>query len=159
MSQKDVKHYEDCEQLFLTVGLCLTIEALTEFFQMTAKEAHPATNIPPFHNIHVGDNRKQYFDGILSQFVSTFLLPQESICTGTEQDWIMNYSLSLLQYYFLLIDFKDAVKEGNGKHLSICTSNYFGTLSLFLGTMYMPLRCLSVSSSLKYSCQRQNQIR
>ena len=116
---KDVKHYEDCEQLFLTIGLCFTIEALTEFFQMTAKEAHPAANIPPFHNIHVGDNRKQYFERVLNQFVSKFLFPKESTSSGTTQDWIMNYSLSLLQYYFLLIDFKDAVKEGNGKHLSI----------------------------------------
>ena len=116
---KDVKHYEDCEQLFLTIGLCYTIEALTEFFQMPSKEARPTRNMPPFHNIHVGDNRKQYFDGILNQFVSTFLFPEESTCSASEQDRIMNYSLSLLQYYFLLIDFKDAVKEGNGKQLSI----------------------------------------
>ena len=31
----------------------------------------------------------------------------------------MNYSLSLLKFYFITVDFKEAVKEGNGKHLSI----------------------------------------
>jgi hypothetical protein len=55
---KDVRHFDDCEQLFLTIGLCYTIEALIEFFQIASKEAHPTTNIPPLHNIHVGNNWK-----------------------------------------------------------------------------------------------------
>lgn len=28
---KDVKHYEDCEQFFLSLGKCFTTEALTYF--------------------------------------------------------------------------------------------------------------------------------
>ena len=116
---KDVKHFEDCEQLFLVIGLCYTIEALIEFFQMPSKEASPTRNIPPFHNIHLGDNRKKYFDEVLSKFVDTFLFPPQANTGSKEQDWIMNYSLSLLQYYFIILDFKDAVKEGNGKQLSV----------------------------------------
>jgi hypothetical protein len=115
---KDVKHFEDCEQLFLTIGLCYTIEALIEFFQMPSNKDRPITNIPPLHDIHVGNNKKKYFDEVLSKFVNTFLFAPHS-STGNEQDWIMNYSLSLLRYYFIIIDFKDAVKEGNGKQLSI----------------------------------------
>jgi hypothetical protein len=30
----DVKHFEDCEQLFMSVGHCYLIEALLEFFKM-----------------------------------------------------------------------------------------------------------------------------
>ena len=93
---------------------------------MPSKEARPTR-----------DNRKQYFDGIFNQFVSTFLFPEESTCSASEQDRIMNYSLSLLQYYFLLIDFKDAVKEGNGKQLSILHKQLLGTSNLFLDTMYI----------------------
>jgi hypothetical protein len=48
-----------------------------------------------------------------------FHLHHNTSSTGNEQDWIVNYLLSLLQYYFIIIDFKDDVKEGNGKHLSI----------------------------------------
>ena len=86
---------------------------------MPSKEACPTANKPPFHNIHVGDNRKKYFDEVLNKFVNTFLFAPHASTTSDEQDWIMNYSLSLLQYYFILVDFKDAVKEGNGKQLSI----------------------------------------
>ena len=31
---KDVKHYEDCEQFFLSLGKCFAIEALMQFFGM-----------------------------------------------------------------------------------------------------------------------------
>lgn len=33
-------------------------------------------------------------------------------------DMVINHALQLLQYFFLLEDFKDAVKEGNGKRLN-----------------------------------------
>ena len=36
----DVKHFEDCEQLFLSVGKCFVVEALMEFFQMNDAKAN-----------------------------------------------------------------------------------------------------------------------
>ena len=85
---------------------------------MTSKEANPTRHIPPFHIINLADNRRKYFDEVLSQFVETYLFPPMPN-PNDEQDRVLNYSLSLLQYYFILLDFKDAVKDGNGKHLSI----------------------------------------
>jgi len=35
----DVKHFEDCKQLFLTVGKCFAVEALMTFFGMEVKES------------------------------------------------------------------------------------------------------------------------
>lgn len=29
---QDVKHYEDCEELFLSIGRCFAVEALISFF-------------------------------------------------------------------------------------------------------------------------------
>ena len=116
---KDVKHFEDCEQLFLMTGLCYTIEALTKFFNMHSKDTHPTQNIPPFCNIH--GNQKKYFDEVLEKFVDTFLLPQgQNTPTDDEQkDCVKNHSLSLLRYFFIFADFKDAVREGNGEQILI----------------------------------------
>lgn len=116
-----MKHYEDCEQLFMTTGLCYTIEALIQFFKMQSKDGQPTQNIPPFHNIHLGANQKKYFDEVLEKFVDTFLLCQEegNPSGDEQQNGVMNYSLSLLRYFFIIADFKDAVREGNGKHLII----------------------------------------
>ena len=41
----DVKHYEDCEQYFLSVGKCFVIEALMEFFGMDSTNQLPKMNI------------------------------------------------------------------------------------------------------------------
>jgi hypothetical protein len=56
----------------------------------------------------------------LNKFVETYLFPsQDSLSCNKQQDGVMNYSLSLLRYYFIMADFKDAVREGNGKQLLI----------------------------------------
>ena len=105
----------------MITGLCYTIEALIEFFQMQSQEAQPTKHIPPSHNIHVED-KKKYFDETLNEFVGKYLLPLEEpepLPSNEQQDSVMNYSLSLLRYYFIIADFKDAVREGNGKQLLI----------------------------------------
>ena len=47
----DVKHYEDCEQLFYSVGKCFVIKALLEFFQMDDAKCKPTANGP--HSVQV----------------------------------------------------------------------------------------------------------
>ena len=121
---QDVKHYEDCEQLFLSVGKSYCTEALLYFFGMNGKDDQIVKNRPPYH-ILVGDNKKQYYDSVLSKFIDEIhLLPhlasddEDEISTPDDQDFVKNYSLSLLKYYFILLDFKDAVREGNGERLA-----------------------------------------
>ena len=86
---------------------------------MPLGDANPTKNIPQWHNISLGDNRKKYFESVLDKFILNYLLPSNDSSPRNDEDWIMNYSLSLLKFYFIMVDFKDAVKEGNGKHLSI----------------------------------------
>ena len=87
---------------------------------MQSRDDRPTKHIPPFQNIHLNDNKKRYFEEVLDTFVETYLLPQQdSSSCNKQQDSVMNYSLSLLGYYFLLADFKDVVREGNGKQLLI----------------------------------------
>jgi hypothetical protein len=66
----DVKHYEDCEQLFLSVGKCFVIEALLEFFQMNDAKCKPTANGP--HSVHIfqEDYQKSYFKKITRRATS-----------------------------------------------------------------------------------------
>ena len=92
-----------------------------QFFMMQSKDDQPMKNVPSFHNIHVDDNRKKYFNEVLEKFVDTFLPCKEagSPSADEQEDGVMNYSLSLLRYFFVIKDFKDAVREGNGRQLLI----------------------------------------
>ena len=126
----DVKHYEDCEQLFLSIGKCFTVEALLEFFGMESKEDHIKRNRPPCYILEVDDNKKKYYDSVLDKFVDQFLInspndndddndDDDEESSPTNNDFVTNYSLCLLKHYFIFLDFKDAVKEGNGETIAI----------------------------------------
>lgn len=119
----DVKHFEDCEQLFLSVGKCFTVEALLQFFDMETEEDRPKRNCPPYHLLYSADNKRQYLDVTLLAFINEYLLPpvnqaNEEGPPNPGPDYIRNYSLCILKYFFILMDFKDAVKEGNGDRLA-----------------------------------------
>ena len=121
----DVKHFEDCEQLFLSIGRCFTIEALLNFFNMETTVGHPTRNRPPYHVLDVGDNKKVYYESVLDKFIDEFLIipatdtqaDAEEECSCDDDDFIRNYSMCLLKYFFVYSDLKDAVKEGNGARL------------------------------------------
>ena len=42
----NIKHFEDCEQLFFSIGKCYVLEALMEFFQMADEKQLPTKNAP-----------------------------------------------------------------------------------------------------------------
>ena len=110
----------------MSVRNCFTIEALVHFFGMENKDGQIVKNRPPYHILDVGDNKKEYYDSVLNKFIDKFyLLPspvlvaEDDISCPDSQDFVENYSLCLLKYYFILLDFKYAVREGNGSRLTI----------------------------------------
>lgn len=89
----DVKHYEECEQLFLTVGESFTVEALLHFFGMETKDSPVTQNSPPYYILVVGDQKEQYYN----KFIDEFLL-KEPTRNGDESDpddkhFVRNYLL------------------------------------------------------------------
>ena len=46
----------------------------------------------------------------------TVFSPDES--NPDDEDFVRNYSLCLIRYYFLFCDLKDVTKEGNGQRLA-----------------------------------------
>jgi hypothetical protein len=128
----DVKHFEDCEQLFISVGKSYTVEAFLEFFEMDTLYDCPQNHLPPRPHLMPDKlSKKEYFDKTMDKFIDEFLSPVLVSLNGlqhqsqnddqtnedNDSDFVRNYSLQLLQYFFLIADFKDAVKEGNGVRL------------------------------------------
>ena len=99
------------------------MEALLHFFGMETKESPITQNRPPYYILEVGDQKQQYYDLVFDKFIDEFLL-KEPITRGDDEslsddkDFVRNYLLCLLKYYFLLCDLKDATKEGNGERLA-----------------------------------------
>ena len=112
----DVKHYEDCEQLFFSVGKCFVIEALLEFFQMDSTTHKPTANNPHSVEVLTEEYRKHYIITVLDKFIDEFVLPG-----GNKEvaDGIWCYSVNIIRCFLILADYKDAVSTGNGEHLLI----------------------------------------
>ena len=121
----DVKHYEDCEQLFYSVGKCYVIEALLEFFQMTDTKQRPKANSP--HSVYVQNEeyRKTYIIKVVDKFLDEFVfhsgeeVSDEDTSDSNGADGVWCYGVNIIKCFMLLLDFKDAVSTGNGDHLSI----------------------------------------
>ena len=97
---------------------------------MESKEDRIKRNRPPYYILEVDDNKKKYYDSVLDKFVDQFLInspndndddndDDDEESSPTNNDFVRNYSLCLLKYYFIFLDFKDAVKEGNGETIAI----------------------------------------
>jgi hypothetical protein len=110
----DVKHYEDCEQLFFSVGRCYVVEALMEFFQMADAKHQPSANGP--HSVYVlrEEYQKEYIINILDKFLDEYVFSEDN----DDTDGVWCYGVNLLRSFMLLADFKDAVASGNGDYLS-----------------------------------------
>ena len=109
----DVKHYEHCEQFFVSIGKCYLIEALLEFFELENTADKPICLL--IHkDLSVEEVKEKYVNAIdkfvEEYFLNTSLFPND--------DGILHYALNILHYYLLLVDIKDAVSTGNGAYLA-----------------------------------------
>lgn len=73
----DVKHFEDCEQLFLSVGKCFVIEAFLEFFDMNDETQKPSKNAPNL-GAATSDKQKEIdIKNILDKFLDNYVFVSE----------------------------------------------------------------------------------
>ena len=87
----DVKHFEDCEQLFVSIGKCFAIEALLKFFQMKD------TKCKPMANVHYGSSeasKKSYITSTLDQFLNQYVfVDQDDALHSETTDRITCYAI------------------------------------------------------------------
>ncbi len=135
----DVKHYEDCEQRFMSVGHCCLVEALLEFFKMEDVSKSPKENNPFLFNDGNVEKKKAEILAVLDKFVSQYICStsdEDSMESSDDDntDGVFNYALNLLKSFFILLDCKDAVASGNGEHLALIQKQmlfYFASISGF----------------------------
>ena len=110
----DVKHYEDCEQFFLSVGKCYVTEALIEFFKIENTSQKPNSNFPVHAHLSTEEQKVEYFE-IIDKFLNEYVFLTLERST---EDGILSYAVNLMISYMILADFKDAVSSGNGEYLA-----------------------------------------
>ena len=119
----NVKHFEDCEQLFMSVGNCYLIEALLAFFNMDNINESPKIQNPCSSNEVLYDEKKAHALSVLGHFLDEYILQTQSddkdIAADDISDGVFDYSLNLLKSFMVFLDCKDAVASGNGEHLAI----------------------------------------
>ncbi len=116
----DVKHFEDCEQLFLCVGKCFLLEAFLEIFNMDYATEKPTKNVPDLSSTTSDEQKKIKITSILDKFLDKYIFVSESEEDPPfGNDGICLYSENMIKSFIILADFKDAVAAGNGEYLSI----------------------------------------
>ena len=122
-----VKHYEDCEQLFDSVGKMHIIEAALTFFGMEGRNDSPRKNVPPSVFLLTEEQKQNFYHSSMERFVDEYIWVErdgldESNDAAKQYDQppdkVIAYALNLLRHFIILADLRDAVREGHGEHLA-----------------------------------------
>ncbi|CAB3980035.1 Hypothetical predicted protein [Paramuricea clavata] len=73
----DVKHYKDCEQLFLSIGMCFVVEAFLEFFDMDDEMQKPLKNAPNLDASTSDEQKKIDIKNFLDKFLDQYIFVAE----------------------------------------------------------------------------------
>lgn len=119
----DVKHFEDCEQLLMSIGRCYLVAALLDFFGMENVNETPEINDPFFSSNATDEKRKTHIKETLERFIDGYVM-QEMVVDDVDGDpdnanGVVNYAINLLRSFMILLNHKDAVSTGNGHHLAV----------------------------------------
>ena len=144
----DVKHNDDCEQQFFSVGKCFVVEALMEFFQIVDTKHKPTASCPHSDEVQSEEYRKKYITDALNKFLDAYVFENVGIPTA---DGVWCYSVNMLRSFLLLADIKDVVATGNG---NACGNSCLGISSPPQDSINMPSRCLLIFCNAKFCCRK-----
>lgn len=88
---------------------------MLEFFQMEDTTQKPLRHAPSSFDEEQSD---VYILTTIQRFLNEFVFSTNDGNDDEDADVVSCYASNLLKSFFLLVDFKDAVKSGNGEHLS-----------------------------------------
>ena len=69
----DVKHFENCKQLLISIGCCYLIEALPHFFGMDSVDGTPERNIPFLSGDAGCEEKKTCIEEAIGTFIDYIL--------------------------------------------------------------------------------------
>ena len=88
---------------------------------METTEDSSICNIPPYDELRGDGDKELYFNTVLDKFVVDYLMPTTNpreLVTDEQPHLVKEYSLCSLRYFFILMDIKDVVREGEGDRLA-----------------------------------------
>ena len=96
-----MKHYENCEQLFVSVGKCYVIEALLEFFQMADTKHKPTANSP--HSVYslTEAYRSSYLGDVIEKFLDEYVFVDDNDEDDAHGDGVWCYAVNLVRSFLL----------------------------------------------------------
>ena len=111
---------------------CHTIEAAMEFFHMDDIADTPTKNRPNYAFMTTEEQKQNYFQETFDRFIAEYVTGDDDAnqsepgdagahadhASAVVVDNLRNYSRNILQYFFVLQDYRDAVKEGDGKRMA-----------------------------------------
>ena len=123
---KKIDHYEDCAQLFESIGRMHVVEAALTFFDMETLDDEPKMNSISDAFMSSDVEKKCIFENMMKKFVEEFALASDNrthecddqISSSEQLDRIKAYALNYLKHFLLFEDLNDAVKEGDGPRLA-----------------------------------------
>ena len=137
-----MKHYEDCEQLFLSIGKCFVVEAFLEFFDMDDETQKPLKNAPNLDASTSDEQKKIDIKNILDKFLDQYIFvaeDEEDPLFGS--DGVCCYSVNVLHRSCYLLILKMLSLQEMASIYPPCISSYYFTSSLRLVSTTMQLRC------------------
>ena len=120
------------------------------FEAMENKDGRIIKNRPPYQILDVGGNKKEYYDSVLNKFIDKFYpqpspvlvhVAEDDTSCLDDQNFVENYFLCLPKYYFILLDLKDAVREGTVQDLLFCANCWCPVSNHCQVSTHMELKC------------------
>ena len=127
----------------MTVGRGYTVAAWMQFFGMTTIDESPSYHPPPYDVVNGDGDKISYFNKVLDKFVDHYLMPSPNTTEFNDPttDRVREYSLCFLKLFFILSDFKEAVRTGNGDRLASLYKVLLKHFKSVQVTIPMLLRC------------------
>ena len=113
--EKVLNSYEGSEEFFLSVGRAYIVNALMEHFGLESLEGEPTRRMfdKDVENTSFQE-KEEYFNQVIGSFVDQYVFQTAPYVTP-EEDFKKNYALSMIYVTVLLLQLKDAAKEGDGE--------------------------------------------
>lgn len=86
---------------------------------METTDVRSTRNRPPYHVLDVEDDKKGYYHSVLDKFIDEFLIilvPDiDEGSSDNDDDFVGNYSMCLLKYFFVYADLMEKMANFTGK--------------------------------------------